>query len=417
MRLINRAILKTLEAASRVCGFALGCYGQSRLGHAIDRQASGAMTIYRRAIWSRRLRSLGERAEIDATVSIAHPERAIIGADARLDAFVRLDARGGIAIGARATIESGVVLTTLRPAEDRLNMRQNTPGKPIIIEDDAWIGPASTVMPGVKIGRGAVIQPGSVVQWDVPPYAVATGVPARVTAYRPVAGALDETLPSVNLDDIAAPLPEKHQVILEDLGLPPFAKHQNHDDYTPLMRLVHAIRPAIVFEYGTAQGSTVANICANCDARVFTLNALPEQISGEGTTFTLDAETIGRVYRARGYASRVKQILCDSLKFDPAAWLSPSSVDLAIVDACHDTSYVLSDFLKLVDYMRPGGVVLLHDTHPSQEGHLGGSYAACCALRARGFDIRHLEGTWWAYWKKPAPAVAAGPSVTRRDAA
>lgn len=415
MRLIRQLALKTLNAAGHACGFALRRFGQSKLGNEFDRRAHSARSSYRRAVWSRRLRTLGERAVIDATVSIAHPERVIIGADARLDAFVRLDARGGIAIGARVTIESGVIITTLRPAEDRLDMRQNAPGKPVIVEDDAWIGPSAVVTPGVRIGRGAVIQPGSVVQWDIPPFAIAGGTPARVTAYRPVAGALDEALPSIHLDDLAAPLPEKHQVILEELGLPPFAKHQRHDDYTPLMRLVHAIRPAVVFEYGTAQGSTVANICANCDAKVFTLNALPDQMSGEGTTFALDAETIGRVYRARGYANRVKQILCDSLKFDPAAWLSPSTVDLAIVDACHDTAYVLSDFLKLVEYMRPGGVVVLHDTHPSQEGHLGGSYAACCALRARGFDIRHVEGTWWAYWKKPAPAGSAG--ATRREAA
>ncbi|HIQ04950.1 MAG TPA: acyltransferase [Anaerolineae bacterium] len=55
---------------------------------------------------------------------------------------------------------------------------------PIIIEDDAWLGLNVTVLDGVTIGRGAVVGAGAVVTKDVPAYAIAAGVPARVIAWR-----------------------------------------------------------------------------------------------------------------------------------------------------------------------------------------------------------------------------------------
>ena len=51
---------------------------------------------------------------------------------------------------------------------------------PVVIEDDVWIGPACTVLKGVRIGAGAFIEPGSVVTSDIPPRAVALGNPARL---------------------------------------------------------------------------------------------------------------------------------------------------------------------------------------------------------------------------------------------
>jgi acetyltransferase-like isoleucine patch superfamily enzyme len=54
----------------------------------------------------------------------------------------------------------------------------------LIIEDEAWIGAHVTVLPGVRIGKGAVIGAGAVVTRDVPAGAFALGVPARVTHHR-----------------------------------------------------------------------------------------------------------------------------------------------------------------------------------------------------------------------------------------
>lgn len=49
---------------------------------------------------------------------------------------------------------------------------------------DTWIGHGSMIKPNVKIGNGAVIGQGSVVTKDIPPYAIAVGVPAKVIKFR-----------------------------------------------------------------------------------------------------------------------------------------------------------------------------------------------------------------------------------------
>lgn len=52
------------------------------------------------------------------------------------------------------------------------------------IGNDVWIGRDVTILPSVNIGDGAVIGTGAVVNKDIPPYAIAVGVPARVIKYR-----------------------------------------------------------------------------------------------------------------------------------------------------------------------------------------------------------------------------------------
>lgn len=52
--------------------------------------------------------------------------------------------------------------------------------KKIVVDDDAWIGANVTILPGVHIGRGAIIGAGAVVTTDVPPHTIAAGVPARI---------------------------------------------------------------------------------------------------------------------------------------------------------------------------------------------------------------------------------------------
>lgn len=62
---------------------------------------------------------------------------------------------------------------------------------PIVIEDDAWLGLGVIVLDGVTIGHGAVIGAGAVVTSDIPPYAIAVGVPARVIGTRRRPGFLE----------------------------------------------------------------------------------------------------------------------------------------------------------------------------------------------------------------------------------
>lgn len=59
-----------------------------------------------------------------------------------------------------------------------------TPYKRVKVGNDVWIGVRAMIMGGVTIGDGAVIGAGSIVTKDIPPYAVAVGVPAKVIRYR-----------------------------------------------------------------------------------------------------------------------------------------------------------------------------------------------------------------------------------------
>ncbi len=53
-----------------------------------------------------------------------------------------------------------------------------------VVEDDVWIGHRAIIMPGLRIGRGAIVGAGAVVTKHVPPYAVVGGVPARLIKWR-----------------------------------------------------------------------------------------------------------------------------------------------------------------------------------------------------------------------------------------
>lgn len=58
----------------------------------------------------------------------------------------------------------------------------NDKAKDIIIEEDVWIGANIILLPGAHIGRGAVIGAGSLINKEIPPYAVVVGSPAKIIA-------------------------------------------------------------------------------------------------------------------------------------------------------------------------------------------------------------------------------------------
>lgn len=69
----------------------------------------------------------------------------------------------------------------------RTDFKRSSPpvvAKLTTIENDVWIGHGAFILPGVRIGNGAVIAAMSVVTKDVPPYAVVAGSPARIVKYR-----------------------------------------------------------------------------------------------------------------------------------------------------------------------------------------------------------------------------------------
>jgi acetyltransferase-like isoleucine patch superfamily enzyme len=91
-----------------------------------------------------------------------------------------LSERGNITIGDRVSIAPRVTLvTSSHPNNSRIRAFAPLAQGPIVIEDDAWLGAGCVVLPGVRIGRGAVIGANSVVHQDVASLHVVAGQPAR----------------------------------------------------------------------------------------------------------------------------------------------------------------------------------------------------------------------------------------------
>lgn len=79
-----------------------------------------------------------------------------------------------VSIGPRATF-----ITHADPSPSELVKLYPVIDKPIIIEENVWIGANVTILPGVRIGQFSIIAAGSIVTKDVLPFTVVAGVPAK----------------------------------------------------------------------------------------------------------------------------------------------------------------------------------------------------------------------------------------------
>ncbi len=111
-----------------------------------------------------------------------------IGERTHIDQFTVLYAQGGITIGSRCAIASGVIIysqTNQYRAEPlRDVIEQPVVYAPVSIGDDVWMGAGAVVLPGVSVGSHAVVAAGAVVRKDVPEWAIVGGVPARIIGDR-----------------------------------------------------------------------------------------------------------------------------------------------------------------------------------------------------------------------------------------
>lgn len=92
-----------------------------------------------------------------------------------------LSASGGIEFEDGVMLAPGVRIATINHDYNERHIKY-TYGK-VLIRKNAWIGMNVTICPGVTIGEYAVVAAGAVVTKDVPDYAVAGGVPAKVIKY------------------------------------------------------------------------------------------------------------------------------------------------------------------------------------------------------------------------------------------
>lgn len=132
-----------------------------------------------RRIWLKlTLKHLGINSSVNRNVEIRSPYRVSIGSYTSINKNVLLDGRGkGLVIGDCVDIAQEVNIWTLQ--HDYNSPDYAAQGGLTIIEDYVWIASRATILPGVRIGKGAVVAACSVVTKDVEPYTIVAGVPAK----------------------------------------------------------------------------------------------------------------------------------------------------------------------------------------------------------------------------------------------
>ena len=121
---------------------------------------------------------IGENSYVSTPISsIAHAPGVHIGRNVYINGGCLFMARGGITIEDDVQIAANVQLISNNhdPYE-----RQILLCKPVLIRQGAWIGAGATILPGVSVGRYAIVGAGSVVTKDVPDYMVVVGNPAKI---------------------------------------------------------------------------------------------------------------------------------------------------------------------------------------------------------------------------------------------
>ena len=123
---------------------------------------------------------IGENSVVNNGLTVVLPKNVTIGSGVTVMNGALMMAAGGITIEDKVLIAANVKLITNNhdPYE-----RDILTCKPILIKEGAWVGAGATILPGVTVGKYAIVGSDSVVTKDIPDYAVAVGTPAKVIKY------------------------------------------------------------------------------------------------------------------------------------------------------------------------------------------------------------------------------------------
>lgn len=139
---------------------------------------------YKNNLLLTQFKQCGKRVLLRQPVVMESIENISLGDDVSIAQFVHCWGQGGITIGNRVMIGSHSAISSATHDYEAENMYNSLVLAPVQIGDDVWIGAHSMIMPGVRIGNGAVIGAGSIVTKDVPDRAIVLGTPAQLFKMR-----------------------------------------------------------------------------------------------------------------------------------------------------------------------------------------------------------------------------------------
>jgi acetyltransferase-like isoleucine patch superfamily enzyme len=163
----------------------------------------------RAMLWRMRGANLGDKSRIGRHCSLQRPWRLSTGRRVQFEHQVyvkitseeakislgdevfigfssEMDISHSLTIGNHVLIAPGCFITDHqhRRGAHALIAEQGCESAPVVIEDDVWLGTKVVVMPGIRIGRGAIVGAGAVVTRDVEAMSIVAGVPARLVGRR-----------------------------------------------------------------------------------------------------------------------------------------------------------------------------------------------------------------------------------------
>lgn len=125
---------------------------------------------------------IGRGSTIHMWANFFDPKNIVIGEDTIIGDHIFLDGRKKITIGSHTDIASSVMIYNSEHNLEDENF--SAISEPVEIGDYCFIGPRAIILPGVKIGKGAVVAAGAVVTKDVGDLEIVGGVPAKLIGKR-----------------------------------------------------------------------------------------------------------------------------------------------------------------------------------------------------------------------------------------
>lgn len=125
---------------------------------------------------------IGKGSTLHMWANFFYPPNISIGEDTIVGDHAFLDGRAPLTIGDHVDIASHVLIYNSEHDLEKEDF--SAVEEPVEIQDYVFIGPRAIILPGVKIGKGAVIAAGAVVTNDVSKFAVVGGVPAKIIGER-----------------------------------------------------------------------------------------------------------------------------------------------------------------------------------------------------------------------------------------
>lgn len=126
--------------------------------------------------------TIGKGSTLHTGARFYNPSNIVIGEDTIIGENVVLDGRDKLHIGSHVDFASEVMVYNAQ--HDINDAGFKAVSESVIIEDYVFVGPRAIILPGVRLGKGAVVAAGAVVTKDVGEFEIVGGVPAKVIGER-----------------------------------------------------------------------------------------------------------------------------------------------------------------------------------------------------------------------------------------